>query len=169
MGESIGARSSEPEETAADLGDVAEAIEAFLLGGPPTLTRVEVAERAGVPLELAGTLWRQLGFPHHADDDVAFAESDVEALRLTADLVRMGILSPSRRPPSSAPGAAATPAWPSGRSRCWPGSPSRAATRPSASTTLAGRRAAPRRGAADLRLAPPPRQRRAALLEDPAP
>ena len=74
--------------------DVARAMEAFLLGQEPTLTRVQVAERAGVPLDLAVTLWHQLGFPHHADDDVAFAESDVEALRLSADLVDIGILSP---------------------------------------------------------------------------
>ena len=78
----------------ADLGEVHEAIEAFLLGGPPTLTRVEVAERAGVPLELAEELWRHLGFAHVTDEAVAFAESDVAALQLTADLVRMGILGP---------------------------------------------------------------------------
>jgi adenylate cyclase len=74
--------------------DVAAAMEAYLLGQEPSLTRVEVAERAGVPLELAVTLWHQLGFPHHTDDDVAFTESDVEALRLSAELVRIGILSP---------------------------------------------------------------------------
>ncbi|UFN43087.1 adenylate/guanylate cyclase domain-containing protein [Nocardioides okcheonensis] len=73
---------------------VADAMEAFLLGQEPTLTRVEVAERAGVPLDLAVTLWHQLGFPHRGDDDVAFVESDVEALRLSADLVRLGILPP---------------------------------------------------------------------------
>lgn len=67
-------------------------IEAFLLGAEPSLTRVEVAARAGVPLELAQQLWHWLGFPHAADDDVAFAESDVEALRLASDLLRMGIL-----------------------------------------------------------------------------
>jgi adenylate cyclase len=74
--------------------DVARAMEAYLLGGEPGLTRVDVAQRAGVPLELAVTLWHQLGFPHHADDDVAFAETDVEALRLSAELVDIGILSP---------------------------------------------------------------------------
>ena len=74
--------------------DVARAMEAFLLGQEPSLTRVQVAERAGVPLELAVTLWHQMGFPHHGDDDVAFAESDVEALRLSADLVEIGILPP---------------------------------------------------------------------------
>jgi adenylate cyclase len=74
--------------------DDARALGVFLLGEEPSLTRVEVAERAGVPLDLAVTLWHQLGFPHRADDDVAFAESDVEALRLSAELVRIGILSP---------------------------------------------------------------------------
>jgi adenylate cyclase len=68
-------------------------MEAFLLGDAPSLTRVEVAERAGVPVEVAEVLWRQLGFPHRTDDDVAFAPSDVEALRLAADLMHRGILS----------------------------------------------------------------------------
>ena len=74
--------------------EVAQALTAILLGEEPSLTRVQVAERAGVPLELAVQLWHQLGFPHRGDDDVAFAESDVEALRLTSDLVRLGILPP---------------------------------------------------------------------------
>ncbi len=74
--------------------DAVRALGAFLLGEEPSLTRVEVAERAGVPLDLAITLWHQLGFPHRADDDVAFVEADVEALRLSAELVRIGILPP---------------------------------------------------------------------------
>lgn len=53
---------------------------------------MEVAHRAGVPLELAKELWRLLGFAHQTDDAVAFTDSDVRALELTADLVRMGIL-----------------------------------------------------------------------------
>lgn len=51
-----------------------------------------MAERAGVPLEMATELWRLLGFAHQTDDAVAFTESDVRALELTVDLVRMGIL-----------------------------------------------------------------------------
>jgi adenylate cyclase len=78
----------------ADLSGAFDEVEAFLLGGPPTLTRVQVAARAGVPLELAKELWRQMGFAHQTDDAVAFAESDVHALQLTADLMRMGILEP---------------------------------------------------------------------------
>ncbi|MBD3916412.1 adenylate/guanylate cyclase domain-containing protein [Nocardioides hwasunensis] len=67
---------------------------ALLIGELPHLTRVQVAERAGVPLDVAVTLWHQLGFPHHSDDDVAFTEGDVAALRLTSELVGMGIWSP---------------------------------------------------------------------------
>jgi adenylate cyclase len=74
-----------------DLGDV---MANLLLGEAPSLTRVQVAERAGVPLDVAIALWHQLGFPHRDDDDIAFAESDVEALRLSADLVELGILPP---------------------------------------------------------------------------
>ncbi|QBR94451.1 adenylate/guanylate cyclase domain-containing protein [Nocardioides euryhalodurans] len=67
-------------------------MERFLLGARPTLTRVEVADQAGVPLELAEELWGQLGFARTADDDVAFTTHDVEALRRTAELVSLGIL-----------------------------------------------------------------------------
>jgi adenylate cyclase len=69
-------------------------LERLLLGAELTLTRQEVADRAGVPLELAEELWGQLGFPHAADDDVAFAENDVVALQRTAELVALGILEP---------------------------------------------------------------------------
>jgi adenylate cyclase len=77
-----------------DLGDAFETIEAFLLGAAPGLTRVQVAQRAGVPLEVAQELWRLLGFAHVTDEVVAFTEADVHALRLTADLMDMGILGP---------------------------------------------------------------------------
>jgi adenylate cyclase len=71
-----------------------EDIEAALLGSPPALTRAQVADEAGVPLELAEELWQQLGFPHTEDDDVAFAASDIEALARTRDLIALGILTP---------------------------------------------------------------------------
>lgn len=71
-----------------------EEVEAALLGAQPTLTRVEVAARAGVPLELAQELWQQLGFPHTDDDDVAFTEADVQALQQTSALFSLGILTP---------------------------------------------------------------------------
>ena len=132
----------------------------FLLGEAPSLTRVEVAERAGVPLDLAVTLWRQLGFPHRADDDVAFVEGDVEALRLSAELVRIGILSPESQ-------AALVRTWGRSYARLAEWQTSLLAglaveRRPDPEAGLAELAAdvlPARRGAAELRLAPTPRQR----------
>ncbi len=67
-------------------------IERSLLGARPTLTRVEVAAKAGVPLDVAEELWSQLGFPRSADDDIAFTKKDVAALKMTSELVSLGIL-----------------------------------------------------------------------------
>jgi adenylate cyclase len=56
-------------------------IEQVFLGAPPRHTRIEVAELAGVSQDLAGRIWRALGFATHADDAVAFTDGDVAALR----------------------------------------------------------------------------------------
>ncbi|MDT9593217.1 adenylate/guanylate cyclase domain-containing protein [Nocardioides zeae] len=84
-----------PERLAID-GDGARAVvrsvEVGLLGGEPSLTRRQVADRVGVPFTLAEELWHRLGFAHHDEDDVAFTEADVEALSLARDLVMLGIL-----------------------------------------------------------------------------
>ena len=50
-----------------------------------------------MPLEVAVELWRLLGFPHAADDEIAFTEADVAALVQTRDLMRLGVLSPERQ------------------------------------------------------------------------
>jgi adenylate cyclase len=78
----------------AGMPGVLEVIEGYLLGATPSLTRVQVAEQAGVPLEVAEQLWRLLGFPHPADDAVAFTQADVDALVQTSALMKLGILSP---------------------------------------------------------------------------
>ncbi|WP_424188946.1 adenylate/guanylate cyclase domain-containing protein [Actinokineospora sp. G85] len=70
-------------------------VESLLLGGSRQYTRLEVVEKAGVPLERAMTLWRALGFATVADDAVVFTERDIEALRLTDELMYRGILEPS--------------------------------------------------------------------------
>jgi adenylate cyclase len=80
-----------------DLSGALETVEEYLLGSRPDRTRVQVAEEAGVPLPLAEQLWRLMGFPNAADDDVAFTAADVEALRLSHDLMELGILSPERQ------------------------------------------------------------------------
>ena len=79
---------TEPDET--DVGTAA--LERALLGGSRRYNRLEVAERAGVPLERAQRLWRALGFPDVDDDNVAFTDLDVEALRTVQGLVELGIV-----------------------------------------------------------------------------
>ncbi len=80
-----------------DLSHGLDAVEELILGEAPHLTRLQVTEQAGVSLDIARELWRLLGFPEQADDDVAFTEADVEALRYSHDLMKLGILSPERQ------------------------------------------------------------------------
>jgi len=80
-----------------DLSEALDTVERYLLGDAPSLTSIEVCERAGVPLEAAQELWRLLGFPHQPDDAVAFTPADVQALEYTRDLVELGVLSPERQ------------------------------------------------------------------------
>ncbi len=79
------------------LAGALEVIEAYLLGEPPSLTRIEVSEQAGVPLEVSVELWRLMGFPAQTDDAIAFTSLDVQALRDTRDLIDLGILGPDRQ------------------------------------------------------------------------
>ena len=71
-----------------------EEVERALLGSKRAFTRKEVADRAGVPIEVAEEMWQQLGFPHAADDDVAFTKEDLKALQRTNELISLGILTP---------------------------------------------------------------------------
>jgi adenylate cyclase len=68
-----------------------ERIERVLLGGRRKYTRLEVAAKAGVPLERATELWRSLGFASVGDDEVVFTENDVEALRMVQELAELGL------------------------------------------------------------------------------
>ncbi|WDZ90007.1 adenylate/guanylate cyclase domain-containing protein [Nocardiopsis sp. HUAS JQ3] len=69
-----------------------KAIESALLGGEAVYTREQAIELAGADNELAGRIWRALGFPNQGDDTVTFAESDVESLRIANSLVQEGVL-----------------------------------------------------------------------------
>ena len=80
-----------------DLEGALEVVEAYLLGEEPSLTRGQVADRAGVPLETAMELWHLMGFAHVDDDEVAFTPADVKALQLSRDLADLGILGPDRQ------------------------------------------------------------------------
>jgi adenylate cyclase len=69
-----------------------KAIESVLLGGEAVYTREQAVELAEADPELAGRVWRALGFPALGDDSIIFAESDVEALRITNSLLKEGLL-----------------------------------------------------------------------------
>ncbi|MET0135763.1 MAG: adenylate/guanylate cyclase domain-containing protein [Kibdelosporangium sp.] len=66
-------------------------VERVLLGGRRKYTRLEVVEKAGMPLERATELWRSLGFASVGDDDVVFTDNDVEALRIVRELGELGL------------------------------------------------------------------------------
>jgi adenylate cyclase len=68
------------------------AVEAELLGGHPQFTRAEVASAADVPLDQARALWRALGFADVGDEDRAFTDRDLDALRTVRDLVAAGVI-----------------------------------------------------------------------------
>ena len=73
---------------------LADRVQQLLLGGDPALTRLDVASQAGIDPEFAKELWRLLGFPQAADDDVAFTSLDVEAALLCMELLQLGVVSP---------------------------------------------------------------------------
>ena len=50
--------------------------EHLLLGGAPSLTMTEVAQRAGTSLEMAQKFWRAMGFADVQPDAVHFTEQD---------------------------------------------------------------------------------------------
>ncbi len=67
-------------------------IQAVLLGGEALYTREEAVRRAGARPEFSARIWRALGFTTRDDDEPAFTESDVEALRVTTRLLEEDIL-----------------------------------------------------------------------------
>ena len=60
--------------------------------GKERLTRVQVAERAGIELEEAAVFWRSLGFPDVGDDEAIFTEADVEVLKRVKTLIDSGVI-----------------------------------------------------------------------------
>jgi adenylate cyclase len=83
------------EEPAPDPGrDAREEFERLLLEGPRRYTRLQVAELSGVPPERGRRLWRALGFPDAADDEPAFSDADVAALKVLKELIDSGFVGP---------------------------------------------------------------------------
>jgi adenylate cyclase len=74
-----------------------EALEELVLGAPRRYTRVQVCDAVGLDLAEGRRLWRSLGFPEVADEDVVFTEQDLEAVRLMTRLTDAGVLEPDVR------------------------------------------------------------------------
>ena len=70
-----------------------EAIETLLLGGPRTLTPLDLAERAQLDRETGRLLWQSMGFATVADDELALTESDLEAAQRVRRAIDLGIAS----------------------------------------------------------------------------
>ncbi len=68
------------------------ALDRLLLGGPRRWTRLQVAERAGMPPDRTQRLWRALGFADAADDDPFFTDADIQALRTLSALIDSGFV-----------------------------------------------------------------------------
>ena len=77
----------QPEAHAVDLAAVAARIEAVLLGGARTYTRLDLAERAGTDPASTARIWRSMGLSVAADDEVVYTEADLVALRRTGQTV----------------------------------------------------------------------------------
>ncbi|MFI7060311.1 adenylate/guanylate cyclase domain-containing protein [Kribbella sp. NPDC050124] len=80
--------------TPVDPAAVQQDFEQALLGGERKFTRIQVSERAGISIGRAERMWHALGFATVPDDEVAFTDGDVEALRLVAALEDDGFIDP---------------------------------------------------------------------------
>jgi adenylate cyclase len=72
--------------------DASVLLEETLLGGPRTYTRIELAERSGVPLDYSRRLWRAMGFADVPDHERVFTEGDLFALHALRDLEAAGLI-----------------------------------------------------------------------------
>ncbi|MFC9687316.1 adenylate/guanylate cyclase domain-containing protein [Kribbella sp. NPDC056951] len=77
-----------------DLAALQAEFERTLLGGDRKFTRIEVSQRAGISIARAERMWHALGFATVPDDEVAFTDGDVEALRLVAALEDDNFIDP---------------------------------------------------------------------------
>ncbi|MBW8750239.1 MAG: adenylate/guanylate cyclase domain-containing protein [Propionibacteriales bacterium] len=85
--------STPPDDGSLGPQQVVELLETHLLGSVPTLTGPQIAEAVGISMDIARQRWRSLGFTAVDDDEVAFTEADLEAMRLTQRLHDLGMIN----------------------------------------------------------------------------
>jgi len=83
---------SEHDHAPLDAQQIVDLLEEHLLGSHPTMTGPQIAAEVGISMELARQRWRSLGFTAVSDDDVAFTDADLEAMRLTQRLHDLGMI-----------------------------------------------------------------------------
>ncbi len=64
----------------------------YILGGEPSLSVGELAERAGVSEEFARTFWKAMGFPSAPSGEPLFVDADADALSAVGEVVGKGII-----------------------------------------------------------------------------
>jgi adenylate cyclase len=80
-----------------DIPGLLDRAEEVILGGPRKYTAEQVAEQAGMDRDVARQLWKALGFPAVADDEVAFTDSDLDALCKLRELTGYGLADEEMR------------------------------------------------------------------------
>jgi adenylate cyclase len=73
-----------------DLPRLLERAEDVILRGPRKYTAKQVAELAEMDRDEARQLWKALGFPAVPEDEVAFTDTDIDALRKLGELADYG-------------------------------------------------------------------------------
>jgi adenylate cyclase len=68
-------------------------VDRMLVPAERRMTQGQIAERTGIPLDLARRIWRALGFLDVGDDDLSFTEMDIEALHLFQGMMAMGLVN----------------------------------------------------------------------------
>jgi len=67
-------------------------VDRLLVPAERRMTRVEVAERTGIPVDFSLRIWRALGFLDVDADEAVFTEMDIEALHLFQAMMAMGLV-----------------------------------------------------------------------------
>lgn len=87
MSDKEGPEEGETRQVAAEDWAALAGHQRLLLGEDPSLTMEQMAQQAGVDLEMAERFWRAMGFADVSPEDVRFTGSDAAALRNTLSLM----------------------------------------------------------------------------------
>ncbi len=88
----LGCTDAEIDQAVAD--DVVDllVVDRMLVPTGRRLTQAEVSETTDIPIDVARRFWRALGFLDVGDDDAAFTEMDIDAVRLFQSMVAMDLV-----------------------------------------------------------------------------